>query len=158
MAQIIVKNFNQLWQAMDSVLAKAINYDSYVAEDIIRQFISVWYGDYDPKRHEREFQLFRALFRTNSAIMPDNTVKAWVYIDTSMMKHTFHDEAHQLTEEDILLAANEGLHGALGGTVVAGRQGIKIWDDAIDYIEYSKVLITEFVKYLRSQGYDVKVK
>ena len=158
MAQIRVKTYDQLWQAMSSVLTKGVDYTGYIADSIIKEFIQMWYGDYDPKHHIREFQLFQALFRAETKKMPDDSVKTYVFIEPSFMKHTFHDKAQQLTEEDVINAANEGLHGAIGGTVVPGEKGIKFWDDAIGYMKSSGILITEFVRYLRTKGYDIHVK
>lgn len=158
MAQIRVKSYDQLWQAMDSMLLKGIDYAGYIAEDIVRRFIMMWYDDYDPKRYQRQFQLLQSLFRTETKIETNNSVVTTIYLAPLAMHHIFHDKAQQLTEYDVLEAANLGLHGALGGTVMPSKKGIKIWDDTVDYITQSKELITEFVRYLRYKGYDIRIK
>lgn len=140
---MVFKNKKQLEEFLYNKAYDALKNAQTVVFDIIQDFLEQFYADYDPSLYERTEQLLRSLVK--GTIQP--SAKGYVvdvYFDIGSLNYV---TGNQPTGEQVMAAASQGLHGAIGSDLlyVHGNTGVGVWNDAL------QVLNAEAVRILRDR-------
>ena len=126
--------------------------------NIIKKFLYQYYGEYHPDQYQRTRQLLESLVQTQ-IVTDGKGYKAEVYFDVDSLNYS---TGRQPTGEQVMDAATQGYHGAIGDISGTNKQfkyidiggGTKIWDDPIRELDARAVDI--LVDMLRAEGIPVK--
>ena len=126
---MVFKNEKQLKEFLLKKCKYALEDATRSVYKIIDEFVREYYKDYTPEMYERTYQLF------NSFVMTDvkrvgNGYEAYVYFDLDSIKYV---TGNQPTAEQVMDAAKQGLHGAIGEDFLyvhgdSGNRLINIWN------------------------------
>jgi hypothetical protein len=117
----------------------------YIAYEIIHDVIVQFYEDYTPELYERTEQLLRSLVK--GRVYP--TAKGYaadIYFDLSSLNYV---TGNQPSGEQVMAAASQGLHGAIGSDLLyvdaraKGGSGVGVWKDSL------RVLNAEAIRILK---------
>lgn len=149
---MVFKNKKELLSFLYDKAYDALKNAQTIVYDIIQDYLQQFYADYDPALYERTEQLLRSLVKGD--ILPSaNGYVAEVYFDLSSLNYV---TGNQPTGEQVMQAAAQGLHGAIGSDLlyVHGNTGVGIWNDPL------QVLDAEAIRILRDrlieQGIPIK--
>ena len=155
---MVFKNEKQV----ESFLLKKSRQAMLKAQDkayvIIKRFLYQFYSEYDPTVYERTRQLLESLVQ--SRIVSDGKgYKAEIYFDVDGLNYV---TGGQPTGEQVMAAATQGLHGAIGDIPNSDKKfkyvdignGTKIWEDPIKKLNAEAIDI--LVGMLRTEGIPIK--
>lgn len=125
---------------------------------IIKRFLYQFYGEYRPDVYQRTFQLLESLVQTQ-IVSDGKGYKAEVYFDLSSLNY---DTGWHPTGEQVMDAAKQGYHGAIGDIPNSDKQfkyvdiggGTRVWDDPKKVLDARAIDI--LVDMLRAEGIPVK--
>ena len=153
---MVFKNKNDLLYFLYDKAYDALKNAQTVVYDIIQDYLQQFYDDYDPVLYERTEQLLRSLVKSDIRPSAKGYV-AEVYFDLSSLNYI---TGNQPTGEQVMKAAAQGLHGAIGSDLLyvdprtKGGSGVGIWNDPL------QVLDAEAIRILRDrlveQGIPIK--
>lgn len=146
------KNRSELLNFLYDKAYSALRNAQGTVYEIIRDFVVQFYEDYDPVLYERTEQLLRSLVRGD--IRPSaNGWVADVYFDLSSLNYI---TGNQPTGEQVMRAAAQGLHGAIGEDFlyVQGDTGVSIWNDPLQVLDAEAIRVLR--DRLREQGIPIK--
>ncbi len=136
---MVFKNRNELLDFLYNKAYDALKGAQVVVYDIIQDFIQQFYADYTPELYERTEQLLRSLVK--GVIRPSaKGFVADVYFDLSSLNYI---TGNQPTGEQVMEAAAQGLHGAIGSNLlyVHGDTGVGVWNDALQVLDAEAIRI-----------------
>lgn len=136
---MVFKNKNELIEFLWDKSYNALKQAQGVVYEIIRDVIMQFYEDYDPVLYERTEQLLYSLVKGD--IRP--SANGWVvdvYFDLSSLNYV---TGNQPTGEQVMEAAAQGLHGAIGSNLlyVEGNRGIGVWKDSLQILDVEAIRI-----------------
>ena len=160
---MIFKNEKELERFLMSKCQIAIKQAQEHVYRILDKFLNDFYDDYDPttyvdwdgtrkikRGYDRTYQLLRSLVK--SEVIPSKKgYQARVYFDLNGLSYNGYNP----TGEQVMAAASQGLHGAIGKMprttpfgndefmYVQGNTGVSVWNDPI------KILDAEAINILR---------
>jgi hypothetical protein len=125
---------------------------------IIKRFVYDYYKDYSPDFYERTRQLLESLVESRITSYGKG-YKAEVYFNIGGLNYT---TGAQPTGEQVMAAATQGLHGAIGSIpnsdkeykYVSGKTGVNIWSDPIKELDAEAINILK--QMLISEGVPIK--
>lgn len=112
---------------------------------ILKDFLRKFYNAYEPEEYDRTYQLLLSLVQ--SRIVSDGKgYKAEVYFNLDGLNYV---TGGQPSGEQVMAAANKGLHGAIGKMpnsdkyfrYIAGDVIISVWDDPLQMIDAQAIEI-----------------
>ena len=133
------KNRNELLHFLYDKAYDALRNAQVVVYDIIQDYLQQFYADYDPVLYERTEQLLRSLVKGDIRPSAKGYV-ADVYFDLSSLNYF---TGNQPTGEQVMKAAAQGLHGAIGENLlyVHGNTGVGVWYDALQVLDAEAIRI-----------------
>ncbi len=136
---MVFKNRNELLRFLYDKAYDALRDAQVVVYDIIQDYLQQFYADYDPVLYERTEQLLRSLVKSDIRSSSKGFV-ADVYFDLSSLNYV---TGNQPTGEQVMKAAAQGLHGAIGSNLlyVQGDTGIGVWNDALQALDAEAIRI-----------------
>ena len=149
---MVFKNKNDLLSFLYDKTYTALRNAQSTVYEIIHDFVVQFYEDYDPVLYERTEQLLCSLVRGD--IRPSaNGWVADIYFDLSSLNYI---TGNQPTGEQVMKAAAQGLHGAIGSDLlyVHGNSGVGVWNDALQVLDAEAIRILR--DRLREQGIPIK--
>lgn len=151
------KSTDELKSYLLSKMQPAISTAEEKVYQVIDKILAQWYGEYDPVLYERTRQLLHSLVKSN--VTPTaNGYEAEVYFDASKLDYSFkyingQKYPHQgASSEDVMQAAMNGGHGAVGWKIAATTT--PIWDKSVGLI--SAEVYDVIKQALISEGIPVK--
>lgn len=140
---MVFKNKNELLDFLYNKAYESLIRAQGVVYEIIHDVIVQFYEDYDPILYERTEQLLNSLVKgrvypSSKGYMVD------IYFDLSSLNYV---TGNQPTGEQVMAAASQGLHGAIGADLlyVEGNRGVGVWKDSL------KVLDAEAIRILKDR-------
>ncbi len=136
---MVFKNRNELLAFLYDKAYDALKNAQTIVYDIIQDYLQQFYADYDPVLYERTEQLLRSLVKGD--IRPSSKgYLADVYFDLSSLNYV---TGNQPTGEQVMEAAAQGLHGAIGSNLlyVHGNTGVGVWNDALQVLDAEAIRI-----------------
>ena len=136
---MVFKNRNELLAFLYDKAYDALKNAQTIVYDIIQDYLQQFYADYDPVLYERTEQLLRSLVKGD--IRPSSKgYVADVYFDLSSLNYV---TGNQPTGEQVMEAAAQGLHGAIGSNLlyVHGNTGVGVWNDALQVLDAEAIRI-----------------
>ena len=140
---MIFKNRNELLSFLYDKAYDALKNAQVVVYDIIQDYLQQFYDDYDPVLYDRTEQLLRSLVKGD--ILPSaKGYVAEVYFDLSSLNYV---TGNQPTGEQVMQAAAQGLHGAIGSDLLyvdprtKGGSGVGVWNDALKALDAEAIRI-----------------
>ena len=136
---MVFKNQKELIGFLYDKAYDALRAAQGVVYEIIHDFIIQFYEDYTPELYERTEQLLRSLVKGD--IRPStNGFVADVYFDLSSLNYV---TGNQPTGEEVMKAAADGLHGAIGSNLlyVYGNRGVGVWKDPLQVLDEEAIRI-----------------
>lgn len=118
--------------------------------DKLDEFLGKYYADYDPHMYERTKQLIHSLVITDTK-KTGNGYEGYVYFDYNRLDYI---TGQQPSGYQVITAAAQGLHGAMGLHTMPGNSKIDIWDMPIS--ELRRDLMPKLKQYLIESGIPVK--
>lgn len=129
---------------------------------IIKDFLRQFYMDYDPSSYQRTYQLLQSLVQ--SRIVSDGKgYRAEVYFDLDGLSY----DGYNPTGEQVMAAASQGLHGAIGKMprkpffsnsvefqYIPGNSGISVWNDPVKVLDAKAIEILKNM--LIAEGIPIK--
>lgn len=155
---MVFKNEKQLERALLKKCRLALIKAQEEVFKIIKDFLRQYYNAYDPEVYDRTYQLLTSLVQ--SRIVSDGRgYKAEVYFYLDGINYTTGERP---TGEQVMAAANRGLHGAIGKIpnsdkyykYVAGDVIVGIWDDPLQMIDAQAIEILKNM--LIAEGIPIK--
>lgn len=136
---MVFKNKNELLTFLYNKAYDALKNAQTVVYDIIQDFLQQFYDDYDPSLYSRTEQLLRSLVKGDIQPSAKGYV-AEVYFDLSSLNYV---TGNQPTGEQVMEAAAQGLHGAIGSNLlyVHGDTGVGVWNDALQVLDAEAIRI-----------------
>ena len=136
---MVFKNRNELLRFLYDKAYDALRDAQVVVYDIIQDYLQQFYADYDPVLYERTEQLLRSLVKSDIRSSSKGFV-ADVYFDLSSLNYV---TGNQPTGEQVMKAAAQGLHGAIGSNLlyVQGDTGIGVWNDVLQALDAEAIRI-----------------
>ena len=149
---MVFKNRNELERFLYDKAYDALKNAQTVVYDIIQDYLQQFYADYDPVLYERTEQLLRSLVKGDIRPSTKGFV-ADVYFDLSSLNYV---TGNQPTGEQVMEAAAQGLHGAIGSDLlyVHGDTGVGIWNDPLQVLDAEAIRILK--DRLIEQGIPIK--
>lgn len=149
---MVFKNKNELLDFLYNKAYDALKQAQVVVYEIIREFIIEFYEDYDPILYERTEQLLNSLVKGDVYPSAKGYV-ADVYFDLSSLNYV---TGNQPTGEQVMAAAANGLHGAIGENLlyVHGNTGVGVWKDPLQVLDAEAIRILK--DRLVEQGIPIK--
>lgn len=149
---MVFKNRNELLSFLYDKAYDALKNAQTVVYDIIQDYLHQFYADYDPVLYERTEQLLRSLVKGD--VRP--SAKGYVvdvYFDLSSLNYV---TGNQPTGEQVMAAASQGLHGAIGSDLlyVHGNTGVGVWKDPLQALDAEAIRILK--DRLAEQGIPIK--
>ena len=140
---MVFKNKNELLSFLYDKAYDALKNAQTIVYDIIQDYLQQFYADYDPVLYDRTEQLLRSLVKGDIYPSAKGYV-ADVYFDLSSLNYV---TGNQPTGEQVMKAAAQGLHGAIGSDLlyVHGNTGVGVWHDPL------QVLDTEAIRILKDR-------
>lgn len=130
------------YQAMQ----RAEEYVYSVLDDAMQKF----YDDYPDGKYKRTEQLLRSCVKSDIR-KKGNGWEAYVYFDYTSLKYTTGSKP---SGEQVMQAAAEGRHGAMGLRMMPGNTGVDAWNTPVEII--NSEFIEKFKEYLIQAGIPVK--
>ena len=136
---MVFKNRNELLAFLYDKAYDALKDAQVVVYDIIQDFLEQFYADYDPSLYERTEQLLRSLVKGNIRPSAKGYI-ADIYFDLSSLNYV---TGNQPTGEQVMKAAAQGLHGAIGSDLlyVHGNTGVGVWNDPLQVLDAEAIRI-----------------
>lgn len=136
---MVFKNRRELENFLYDKAYDALRNAQGVVYEIIKDYLHQFYADYDPVLYERTEQLLRSLVRGDIRA----SAKGWVtdvYFDLSSLSYV---TGNQPTGEQVMKAAAQGLHGAIGSDLlyVNGNTGVDVWYDPLQVLDAEAIRI-----------------
>ena len=144
---MIVRNQTELKLAMQQVLKQGMEDLTKEVHSLANEFIHKWYDDYDPKIYGRTYQLFKSCIATE-VVQSGSTFKSYILLDSSKMHHGL---PIGYTEEDVILAAEKGLHGT--DHAQKGKKRVSIFSPTQKEIEDTTFALDKFKEFLLENGF-----
>lgn len=142
------KTYDELFKSMNNALGNSIATMSQVCENIIDEFIEIYYDEYDPTSYRRTEQFLLSCLKTD-VYKFSGKYYADIYID-------YEDLHYKLNGLVIVEWANEGLHG--GYDVIDDSEKHFFWDESWDKIN-RKILVQSFYQWFsKKTGCKVTVR
>lgn len=140
-----ISNMDELAKALQPTLMGMVNQMAERVYETLNYFLNDYYTGWIPTSYRRTQSYLRSAVKTD-AKMVGNTCVASVYIDYESMDDYVNATGYQVAEW-----ANDGYHGGLEVS-----HNPHVWDDTIDNTVNNGSLLDMAVKYLRSQGFEVR--
>ena len=152
---MIVKNQTELKLAMQQVLKQGMEDLTKEVHSLANEFIHKWYDDYDPKIYGRTYQLFKACIATE-VVQSGSKFKSYILLDSSKMHHGL---PIGYTEEDVILAAEKGLHGTDHAQKGKKKRPVqRLFSPTRKHLKNTTFIMDEFKEYLENNGfYNIKI-
>ena len=117
---------------------------------IIKKALVEFYKDYDPILYDRTLQLMHSLVKSNIRQVADG-YEAEVYFDLSSISYEY---GNRPTGEEVMAAASQGLHGAIGDNFAYKIGRVDVWNTPLTEID--SMAIDTVVRELKAQGIQIK--
>lgn len=101
---------------IESKIPKAVSIAQEEIAQIVRDVLQEFYSSYSPVMYERTYQLLASCVKSD-VNKHGMSADASVYLDSGMMTYSTGAEP---SGEQVMAAANAGLHGAIGLKTVGG--------------------------------------
>ena len=140
---MVFKNRNELLSFLYDKAYDALKNAQTVVYDIIQDYLQQFYADYDPVLYARTEQLLRSLVKGDIRPSAKGYV-ADVYFDLSSLNYV---TGNQPTGEQVMEAAAQGLHGAIGSNLLyvdareKGGSGVGVWNDPLQVLDAEAIRI-----------------
>lgn len=150
---MVFKNEKQLKDFLLEKAGYALKNAQQEVYNIIQQFVKEFYADYSPEMYERTYQLYNSLVKSGVEWSGGSGYKVYIYFDLDSLNYV---TGNQPTGEQVMQAAAQGLHGAMGSDLlyVHGNTGIGIWNDPMQIISAEAIEILK--RKLIEQGIPIK--
>lgn len=145
MAQVHIKNMNELSKALQPTFKEMVNQMADQVYQILNYFLNDYYTGWTPESYQRTKDFLFSAVKTEARPYKGG-VKAEVYIDYESMNHYVNTTGYQ-----VAVWANEGLHGGL-----SVNHKPHVWKDTIDNTISNGSLLNLAVEYLKSHGIPVQ--
>lgn len=128
MANLIIKNPNDLIKILDARVSQALKITQDAIYKVIQELLSEYYhehvfdGSSIPKKYQRLYKMLNSIVKTD-ILRAGNSYICTVGVDDNYLKYTYPGGA---TGREVWEWANENSHG---GTV---EGNLKVWNGAID--------------------------
>lgn len=140
-----ISNMDQLAKALQPMMMNMVNQMADRVYETLNYFLNEYYTGWTPTSYRRTQDFLHSAVKTD-AKMVGNRAVASVYIDYDSMDDYVNITGYQVAEW-----ANTGLHGG-----VEVNHKPHIWDDAMDETINNGSLLNMAIKYLKSQGFNVR--
>ena len=144
------KNENELKKFLLQKCKTAISQTQNKVYAIIKKALVEFYQDYDPVLYNRTNQLLHSLVKSEIRQV-SNGYRADVYFDLSSINYV---TGNQPTGQQVMNAAAQGLHGAIGENLQYVQGGTDAWNTPMQEIDAT--VIDVLVKELKAQGIPIR--
>ena len=140
---MVFKNRRELIDFLCDKAYNALRNAQTVVYDIIQDYLQQFYADYDPVLYNRTEQLLRSLVKGDIRASADGFV-ADIYFDLSSLNYA---TGNNPTGEQVMKAAAQGLHGAIGSNLlyvdptISGGTGVSVWNDPLNVLDAEAIRI-----------------
>ena len=142
---IRISNMDQLAKALQPMMMNMVNQMADRVYETLNYFLNEYYTGWTPTSYQRTQDFLHSAVKTD-AKMVGNRAVASVYIDYDSMDDYVNVTGYQVAEW-----ANTGLHGGL-----SVNHKPHVWDDTMDETINNGSLLNMAIKYLKSQGFNVR--
>ena len=139
----IIKSYSDLEKIMANSIQIALDNTANEIKDLITEFITMFYTEYNPHWYERTFQFLNSCTKTEVK-RNGNSFIVSVYIDYVNLDYK------DATGYDVVDLANHGYHG-----IYNIETSTHFWDDSIEVMTNSRYIQEQFAGFLRSKGWKV---
>lgn len=136
---------DELAKALQPMLMEMVNQMAERVYETLNYFLNEYYTGWTPTSYRRTQDFLHSAVKTDAKMVGSKAV-ASVYIDYDSMDEYVNATGYQVAEW-----ANTGYHGGL-----SVNHKPHVWDDTIDETINNGLLLDMAVKYLKSQGFDVR--
>jgi hypothetical protein len=144
MAAIYGKSMADLEKFMLEHCKQLCEYATNEVYETINYFLNQYYIEWTPSHYQRTEEFLRSAFKTELKRV-GNGYQAVVGIDYESL-----DNYKEATGFDVVVFANQGLHGGLDVDT-----NTHVWDDSIDSTIESGQLLADCIIFLKSRGLTV---
>lgn len=151
MAQVIIKNLNDLIKIFDARVSQALKMTQSEIYKAFQESLLEYYhepvfgGNSIPKQYERLYKMLNSIVKTD-IIKSGNGFSCTVEVDRDYLGCTYPGGA---TGQEVWEWANANTHG---GTI---EGNLKVWDNAIDYLGGEQGIINLMKQNLKKCGVPV---
>lgn len=142
---VSVNNMDGLANALQPVLLKMVDTLAERVYQTLNYFLNDYYTGWTPNSYRRTYDFLRSAVKVDAKPYKGG-VKASVYIDYNSMDNYVGVTGYQVAEW-----ADTGLHGGL-----FVKHKPHVWHDTMEETINNGSLLKLAIKYLKSQGIDVK--
>lgn len=140
-----ISNMDQLAKALQPMLIGMANQMADRVYETLNYFLNEYYTGWTPTSYRRTQDFLHSAVKTEAKMVRNRAV-ASVYIDYDSMDDYVNATGYQVAEW-----ANTGYHGGL-----SVNHKPHVWDDTIDETINNGSVLDMAIKYLKSQGFNVR--